>query len=496
MACSPSDEAKFIKKQELLRDHCSAALASHMKTNPDVVWTKENSDNAMMRPEEAAQFKLVLDVQFDEETGQPIFPPPYTRLSDELVYLMTKFMASQERGRRYPYDFDSIGNIRPERVSSGPAPIIWAHGIPFFPVYKGYYILCGRENVKCIGWLLHEKTREIMAANPIWSVGAVIAPDSAVNLPHTITRQLTQHKPHGAEKDANYKGKAWARDVVADEHHLCAVVPNPDTNEIEVCPLYKAWGYNVRCGPTEGGVNPTIMPKEFFVSHGVEDIDYASLDRPYANEMMDEDEESDDETANVVEDDMEDIPKETAKDITIEVTENVTGNRTQDAMKQVTEQVANELEIVASDLEEKQSILPGSIVNTELDLNMDVVDPTKDSMGKPDPEQTSTSTIPFPETAIQVLTNLQTTEMELLAMQPEIEQAATSSSAENTQTVDPPNMERIIPITERLEHSTACASSDKPNNGEAPASQSITGRTVVGKETDNDNSQPPAEVPV
>ncbi|KAJ5435928.1 hypothetical protein N7445_006813 [Penicillium cf. griseofulvum] len=439
MACSPLDEENFIMQQELLRDRCSTALATYLKTNPDVVWAPKDHDMNPPMKGEPAQFKLVLDVQFNEETGQPIFPPRYTRLSDELVYLVTKFVNSRERGLQYPYDFDNIGNIRPERVSSGPGPIVWAHGIPFFPVYKGYYILCGRANVNCIGWLLHEKTREIMQANPIWSVGAVIAPDSAVNLPHTITRQLTQHKPHGAEKDANYKGRAWARDVVADEHHLCALVPNPDTNEIEVCPLYKAWGYNVCCGPTKSGMKPTIMPKEFFINHGIDNIDYASLDRPYVNEMMDEDEESDDKSAKVVGEAMEDITKEATKEITKEATENVTENGIEDPMKQVTEQIANELEIAASDLKEKQPILSDSIVNTELDLDMDVVDPTKEPTDKS--EQTSTPTIPFPESAIQVPANVQRPEIKLMIMQPEIEQAATDASAENTHTIDPSNEE-------------------------------------------------------
>ncbi|KAJ5514657.1 hypothetical protein N7463_004209 [Penicillium fimorum] len=297
MACSPSEEATFMKQLGILRDYCSTTLADHLKSSPDVVWTsKDGYGKQPGTKEEEAKLKLVLDIEFNEETGQPTFPPSNTRLSDELVYLVTKFVASRERGRQYPYDFDSLGNINHHRVSSGPAPIVWAHGLPFFPVYKGYYILCGRKHVECIGWLLREKTREIMQVNPIWSIGAVIAPDSAMNLPHTITRQVTLHRPKGIQKDASYRGKTEARDVVAHEHHLCAVVPNPDTNEIEICQLWRAWGYNVRCGPMKGGVEPTVIPKEFFAKHGIKDIDYASLDRTYANQMLEDDEEPDDKT--------------------------------------------------------------------------------------------------------------------------------------------------------------------------------------------------------
>ncbi|KAJ5842617.1 uncharacterized protein N7525_000358 [Penicillium rubens] len=295
MACTVSGETAFIKQQEILRDRCSKALADHLKENPDVVWTpKDGRGERPSSSEEAAKLKLVVDVEFDEETGQPDFPPGNNRLSDELVYLVTKFMNARDLGRRYPYDFDKMGNINPQRVPSGPAPIIWAHGLPFFPVYKGYYILCGRAHAGCIGWLLHEKTGEIMQANPIWSVGAVVAPDSAVKAPRNITRQMTQHKPSGSEKNPGYRGKAWARDVVAAEHHLCAVFPNLDSDEIEVCPMWNSWGYNVRCGPMRSGVKPTTMPKDFFTSHGIKNIDYESLARPYGNHLMDEDEDSDD----------------------------------------------------------------------------------------------------------------------------------------------------------------------------------------------------------
>ncbi|OQE79769.1 hypothetical protein PENNAL_c0050G01562 [Penicillium nalgiovense] len=295
LACTVSGEAVFIKQQEVLRDRCSKALTDHLKDNPDVVWTpKDGRGERLGSMEEAAKLKLVVDVEFDEETGQPIFPPGNNRLSDELVYLMTKFMNARDLGRRYPYDFDKMGNINPQRVSSGPAPIIWAHGLPFFPVYKGYYILCGRAHAGCIGWLLHERTSEIMQANPIWSVGAVVAPDSAVKAPRTITRQMTQHKPSGSDKNPGYRGKAWARDVVAAEHHLCAVFPSLGSGEIEVYPMWKTWGYNVRCGPMKCGVKPTTMPKDFFTSHGIKDIDYDSLARPYGNHLMDEDDEPDD----------------------------------------------------------------------------------------------------------------------------------------------------------------------------------------------------------
>lgn len=135
-----------------------------------------------------------------------------------------------------------------------------------------------------------------MQSNPIWSIGAVIAPDSAVKAPHNITRQMTQHKPSGIESELKYRSKAWTRDFVATNHHLCAVLPNPEVDGIEICPLWKAWGYNVRCGPMKRGVKPTTIPKEFFTSHGIKGFDYEALSRPYSNRLLNEDAELDGET--------------------------------------------------------------------------------------------------------------------------------------------------------------------------------------------------------
>ncbi|KAJ5468322.1 hypothetical protein N7475_006074 [Penicillium sp. IBT 31633x] len=123
-------------------------------------------------------------------------------------------------------------------------------------------------------------------------------------LPHTIERQMILHKPQGSEKDLRYKGKAWTRDVVTTEHQLCAVLPNLGSEEIDVCPLWKAEGYNVHCGPTQRDMKPNFMPKEFFTRHGIVGIDYATLARPYSNSLLDSDGEDlyqEKDTNNIVE---------------------------------------------------------------------------------------------------------------------------------------------------------------------------------------------------
>ncbi|KGO41343.1 hypothetical protein PEX1_018670 [Penicillium expansum] len=484
MACSPADEASFIKQQKTLRDQCSSILACHLKLGPDVVWTPEDSFGRYpTTKQEEAQLKLVLDVEYNEKTSEWEFPPANNRLSDELVYLAVKFMTARDRARQYSYDFDAMGHIKPERVSSGPAPIIWAHGLPFFPVYKGYYILCGRAHADCIGWLLHEKNKEIMQANPILSVGAVIAPDSAVMIPHTITRQMTQHQPRGSENESKYRCKAWNRDVVAAEHHLCAVLPNLGTDEIEVCRLWRALGYNVCCGPVKRGVKPTTIPKEFFTSQGIKDVDYKYLARPYGNHLLDEDDELDEETDS--DDDMEveelagksgevasssnqptttqpvpqldvnmeidspvEVPAQVPAQGPVQVAEEIQKEAIEKVMEEVKKEAKKEVskdpEITPPGLEEKQPATSSSVVNAELDVDMNIDDPIEESTDK-SKEQTSTTTIPFAETAIQAATTAEPSDVELMTEDSEIGQAVTNTSAGNIQTVDLLEVEQIAP---------------------------------------------------
>jgi hypothetical protein len=48
--------------------------------------------------------------------GQGNWVQPSVKLSDEGVYLATKFMPAVERGRKYPIDFDQNGHIRATRT--------------------------------------------------------------------------------------------------------------------------------------------------------------------------------------------------------------------------------------------------------------------------------------------------------------------------------------------------------------------------------------------
>ncbi|KAJ5774266.1 hypothetical protein N7457_009162 [Penicillium paradoxum] len=509
MACSPSGEDVFIRQLQGLKADCSEALAHHLQVNPDVAWNPEDGSGHLPHSKrEKARLRLALDLEFCEETGKPLFPPANTRLSDELVYLATKFEAGPTRAIRWPYDFDKSGDIDPNRVPSGPPPIVWAHGMPFFPVYKGYYILCGREHAECIGWLLHEKTRTIMLANPIWSVGAVIAPGSAVKLPHAIDRQMVCHRPPGGEKEVMYKGKAWTRDVVAAEHHHCAVLPSLDDEDITVCPLWKARGYNVHCGPSQRDVRPTTIPKDFFVRQGIA-IDYPTLAKPYINLSFDDDEDPDEEMASNSDDNIEkttepsgkvagktDAPVETqpaAKMGTDSAVEVVPEQKKMQAQTQALERALEEIirgpHIGHSNLENTPPVDSHCPVNTKLDTSMAVDASAEKVTEKTTLEQPSTEkgSTPSTEDVIES-TAIRTTEVQLTTNQPENHPTDPDASPAQVPTIEPTTQQIAQEQTGSEEsYSTAVSHLSQRSDATGTACSQIDGVNI-------DESQVPEQV--
>lgn len=311
MACARANEARF--KAELIqrKNACANLLTEHNHRTPDVIWEpKDGEGHEPFSAGDKAKFKLVTTVTY--ENGKLVWPPKFTRLSDELVYLATKFLKVSERAANYPYDFNERGDIREERVPSGVSPIAWAHGLPFFPIFKGYYILCGRENARWIGWLLNKKEHRTTVAYPMWTIGPVVAPGSAVNLPRTVDRQMQLHVPKSAkEVEKKWEKIDTARDVVSTAHHMLSIVPKTPSKGFILAPIYHIDGYHVRCGPKSihGGKGLEIG-RRTLSNHGVKDFDYdASLKKPYANEEnpaamhsdtsddTEEDEDSDDTEA-------------------------------------------------------------------------------------------------------------------------------------------------------------------------------------------------------
>ncbi|KAJ6092959.1 hypothetical protein N7486_008248 [Penicillium sp. IBT 16267x] len=76
------------------------------------------------------------------------------RLDDQGLFWALATMGSKERAKRFSADFDSHGNPRTFRDPKDPPMVIWAHGLPWFPVFKEVYILAGSW-ATATGYLIH-----------------------------------------------------------------------------------------------------------------------------------------------------------------------------------------------------------------------------------------------------------------------------------------------------------------------------------------------------
>ncbi|KAJ6110647.1 hypothetical protein N7486_002882 [Penicillium sp. IBT 16267x] len=312
MACPKSAIQPYAVELKNLRDQCLALLQDHEENTPDTFWSEENDQDPDDPGTDYDMSLLKLATQVVIENGKHHFPPPYTRLSDELVYFATKFLKSTDRGRNYPYDFQPRGDINPDRVPSGVGPIVWAHGLPFFPVYKGYYILCGRKHADWIGWKLHGKHQTTMREYPIWTIGPVVAPGSAVSLERTANRQMRTHKMKSAKEcEKGMEKSPVARDVVSAKHFDGSVVPRDSKGGFMITPIYRVQGYSIKVGPNAAdGSRAMQMGKQWFSKNRITDFDWEAASKlHYTNErnpmIYGDDEAVEDDDDDEVEDDAE-----------------------------------------------------------------------------------------------------------------------------------------------------------------------------------------------
>lgn len=94
-------------------------------------------------------------------------------------------MTPQQRSARFQADFDQHGDIRTGRIPLDPPMIIWANGLPWFPVYNAFYVLCGSWNTA--SYLVGRKYR---LSTSEFYLGAALAPPEAVQ--ESLEDSLTQ----------------------------------------------------------------------------------------------------------------------------------------------------------------------------------------------------------------------------------------------------------------------------------------------------------------
>jgi hypothetical protein len=82
------------------------------------------------------------------------YPPLWTRLSDAVVFKLLLKKISKIRFENWPFDFNSRGQMRFERVPLGPAVWIERKGRYYYPEIGGRYVLSGEIARMMDSWLI------------------------------------------------------------------------------------------------------------------------------------------------------------------------------------------------------------------------------------------------------------------------------------------------------------------------------------------------------
>ncbi|KAJ5287749.1 hypothetical protein N7478_003435 [Penicillium angulare] len=246
MACPKAQIQTYPATLKGLRISCLEILAEHEASTPDTLW-QETDGPGDIPSTESGKALLKLATEVSTAKGRPVFPPKNTRLSDELVYLATKHLGAKERG---------------------------------------YYVLCGRSHATWVGWHLRPRFHRQMLSWPVWTIGPVVAPGSALKEHRCIERQARVWKMKSA-KDAEWgrEKNGIARDVVSFAHADGSVVPKDSKGGFFVTQLFRVHGYSVRVGPDYGDTKKAnVQVRGFFSKNRAHDFDYeACLKRPYQN---------------------------------------------------------------------------------------------------------------------------------------------------------------------------------------------------------------------
>lgn len=201
-----------------------------------------------MKQKHFDEFPLFTMVKYDNDVLK--LPPKHVKLSDELVYLVSKCTTRSHRKATWPADFDGTGDIRASRVPQDPPPIICVFGLPSIPVWKGYYILAGNSFMKHIrGYLLANKpTDRIKCAE--WVVGSIfIGEDLWCEFHNMDPRPQVVRQAHHPTGELNLwldgeKRNRQSRDRVASCYTDLAGVIH--ANGLKLAPIWRLHGFNVR----------------------------------------------------------------------------------------------------------------------------------------------------------------------------------------------------------------------------------------------------------
>ncbi|RAK71062.1 uncharacterized protein BO72DRAFT_502300 [Aspergillus fijiensis CBS 313.89] len=185
----------YWEELEGMRARCRALLVNHQE--PTTYWTlgdpnppppPARQSGRIATPADWANWPLVRGTWDPNVHG---WPPAGVRLSDAWLYLAIKYMGRKARINSYWADFNRDGLIRPMRVPVGDAMMIAGHGLVTYPVYQGWYVLCGGAARVHTTWLVGKIGRLSQYPYNSFLYGLVFPVKDSV---HIHVEQLHSHR--------------------------------------------------------------------------------------------------------------------------------------------------------------------------------------------------------------------------------------------------------------------------------------------------------------
>ena len=106
------------KEQELVD------LAIYLARECEKLWEDRNEARNLYDGGESHNMPIVWDITYKNRLF--ILPPPNTRLTDAVLYLVLKtdLMSPRSLSKRFPVDLNSDGDIHPDRIPLGEAVVV------------------------------------------------------------------------------------------------------------------------------------------------------------------------------------------------------------------------------------------------------------------------------------------------------------------------------------------------------------------------------------
>jgi hypothetical protein len=166
-----------------------------------------------------SEWKALVNTEDPYKDSLEYDPPVFVKLSDWLVYLLVHLTHQNERAAHWQVDFNVDGNIRAQRVPLGDPVIIQAHGLNWFAVYNGAYVLLGGELAKTRNWIINVQ-RVPWKQYQSFGIGLVLAPGQSP-IPLFNVSMHYHDRPAATESTTGYQAafqQAGASDVWFPNH--------------------------------------------------------------------------------------------------------------------------------------------------------------------------------------------------------------------------------------------------------------------------------------